>query len=92
MNTNDFKAQARAQWHASIQNRVGPLPPPPSEAMQRWVELQWALARYSPTFHGGLMAGYNTSGPAFAAVVKALELGYQAASGPSTRTPIFRGV
>jgi hypothetical protein len=63
-----------------------------SESMQRWVLLQQSLAKYSETFHGGLMAGYNTSGPAFDAVVKALELGFQAAAGPHLRTPTFRGV
>jgi hypothetical protein len=91
MNPHDLKAAVRAAWVARIQNSLT-VPPPPSEAMQRWVLLQQSLAKYSETFHGGLMTGYNTSGPAFDAVVKALELGFQAAAGPSTRKPSFRGV
>jgi hypothetical protein len=88
----DLKTQARAAWASYVSNRVGPPPQPMSESMQRWVLLQQSLAKYSETFHGGLMAGYNTSGPAFAAVVAALENGFQAAAGPSTRKPSFRGV
>lgn len=86
-----FKAEVRAAWVARIQNSLT-VPPPPSEAMQRWVELQWALARYSENFRGGIEAAYATSPAAFDAVIGALQNGYEAAAGPSTRTPIFRGV
>jgi len=86
------KEAARAEWHRRIQARIGTVPPPPSEPMERWIRLQWALAKYGESFHGGLMVGYNTSGPAFAAVVAALENGFQAAAGPYQRTPTFRGL
>ena len=89
MNTATLKA--RNEWHARIQNSLT-VPPPPSEAMERWILLQQSLAKYSPTFHGALQLGYNTSGPAFDSVVKALELGFQAAAGPYQRRPLFRGV
>ena len=92
MDSTQLKAAVRLEWASYVSNRVGPPPQPMSESMQRWVLLQQSLAKYSPTFHGGLMTGYNTSGPAFDAVVKALELGFQAAAGPSTRKPSFRGV
>lgn len=88
----DFKAAVRAEWASYIQNRVGPAPTPPSEAMQRWVELQWALARYSPTFHGGITVAYNHGPAAFQAVLGALQNGYEAAAGPHLRKPIFLGV
>jgi hypothetical protein len=86
-----FKAEARAAWVARIQNSLT-VPPPPSEAMERWILLQQSLAKYSPTFHGGLMTGYNHGPQAFEAVIGALENAFQAASGPSTRTPHFRGL
>ena len=89
MNTATLKA--RNKWHARIQNSLT-VPPPPSEAMERWILLQQSLAKYSPTFHGGLMAGYNHGPAAFEAVIGALENAFQAASGPSTRQPLFRGV
>lgn len=89
MNTATLKA--RNEWHARIQNSLT-VPPPPSEAMERWILLQQSLAKYSPTFHGGLMTGYNHGPAAFEAVIGALENAFQAASGPSTRTPLFRGV
>ena len=88
----DFKAAARAAWASYVSNRVGPPPQPMSESMQRWVLLQQSLAKYSPTFHGGLMTGYNHGPAAFEAVIGALENAFQAASGPSTRKPTFRGV
>jgi hypothetical protein len=87
----DFKAAARAAWVARIQNSLT-IPPPPTEAMERWIRYNQAMARYSESFHGALQVGYNTSGPAFDAVVKALELGFQAAAGPYQRRPLFRGV
>ena len=89
MNTATLKA--RNEWHAWIQNSLT-VPPPPSEAMERWILLQQSLAKYSPTFHGALMTGYNHGPAAFEAVIGALENAFQAASGPSTRTPTFRGV
>lgn len=92
MNPHDLKAAVRAEWASYIQNRVGPAPTPPPENMERWIRYQQALARYAPSFHGGIGTAYNTSGPAFEAVVKALELGFQAAAGPHTRQPTFRGV
>lgn len=92
MNTHDVKAAVRAEWATYVQNRVGPAPTPPSEPMRRWVELQWALAKYSANFHGGIHTAYSTSPAAFAAVIGALENGFQAAVGPSTRKPSFRGV
>ncbi len=92
MNTHDVKAEARSAWASYIQNRVGPAPTPPPENMERWIRYNQALARYAPNFHGALQLGYNTSGPAFDSVVKALELGFQAAAGPHTRQPTFRGV
>ena len=92
MNPHDLKAAVRAEWATYVSNRVGPAPTPPSEAMQRWVELQWALARYSPTFHGGITVAYNHGPAAFQAVLGALQNGYEAAAGPSTRKPSFRGV
>ena len=92
MNPHDLKASVRAEWAGYIQNRVGPAPTPPSEAMERWILLQQSLAKYSPTFHGGLMTGYNHGPAAFEAVIGALENAFQAASGSSTRTPTFRGL
>jgi hypothetical protein len=92
MNTHDTKAEARSAWAAYIQNRVGPTPTPPSEAMERWIRYNQALARYAPSFHGGISAAYNTSGPSFEAVIGALENAFQAASGPYQRRPLFRGV
>ena len=92
MNTNDFKAQARAEWHASIQNRVGQLPPPPSEAMDRWIRYNQALARFAPSFHGGITVAYNHGPAAFEAVLGALQNGFEAAAGPHTRQPTFRGL
>ena len=89
MNTATLKA--RNEWHARIQNSLT-VPPPPSEAMQRWVELQWALAKYSANFHGGIHTAYSTSPAAFAAVIGALENAFQAAAGPYTRQPTFRGL
>jgi hypothetical protein len=91
MSTNDAKAEARSAWVARIQNSLT-VPPPPSEAMERWVRYQQCLARYAPSFHGGITMGYNHGPAAFEAVIGALENAFQAASGPSTRTPIFRGV
>jgi len=92
MDPTQLKASVRAEWAAYIQNRVGPAPTPPSEAMERWIKYQQAIARYAPSFHGAISAAYNTSGPAFDAVVKALELGFQAAAGPYQRRPVFRGL
>lgn len=92
MDSTQLKASVRAEWAGYIQNRVGPAPTPPSEAMQRWVELQWALAKYSANFHGGIHTAYSTSPAAFAAVIGALENAFQAAAGPYTRQPTFRGV
>jgi hypothetical protein len=92
MDSTQLKAAVRAEWAAYIQNRVGPAPTPPSEAMERWIRYQQAIARYAPSFHGGISAGYNTSGPAFEAVIGALENAFQAAAGPYQRQPIFRGV
>ena len=86
------KEAARAAWHRQIQNRIGGPSGPISEPMERWRQLQVALAKYDSGFHGGLMTGYNTGPEAFAAVVAALENGFQAAAGPSTRRPHFRGV
>jgi hypothetical protein len=88
MNTATLKA--RNEWHARIQNLT--VPPPPSEAMERWIRYNQALARYSPTFHGGITVAYTHGPQAFAAVIGALENAFQAASGPSTRQPLFRGV
>jgi hypothetical protein len=90
MNTA-FKTTARNEWHRRVQNSLT-VPPPPSEAMERWILLQQSLAKYSPTFHGGLMTGYNHGPAAFEAVIGALENAFQAASGPSTRTPTFLGL
>lgn len=92
MDSTQLKAAVRSEWHKYIQNRVGPAPTPPSEAMERWILLQQSLAKYSPTFHGGLVTGYNHGPAAFEAVIGALENAFQAASGPSTRTPTFRGL
>jgi len=92
MDPTQLKAAVRAEWASYVSNRVGPAPTPPSEAMQRWVELQWALARYSPTFHGALQVGYNHGPAAFQAVLGALQNGYEAAAGPHLRTPTFLGV
>jgi hypothetical protein len=86
-----FKDEVRAAWVARIQNSLT-VPPPPSEAMQRWVELQWALAKYSASFHGGLHTAYSTGPAAFAAVIGALENGFQAAAGPYQRRPLFHGL
>jgi hypothetical protein len=91
-NPTDVKTEVRAQWAAYIENRVGPAPTPPPENFERWIRYNQALARYAPSFHGGISAAYNTSGPAFEAVIGALENAFQAASGPSTRTPTFLGV
>ena len=85
------KKEAAHEWHARIQASLT-VPPPPSEAMERWILLQQSLAKYSPTFHGGLMTGYNHGPAAFEAVIGALENAFQAASGPSTRTPTFLGL
>jgi hypothetical protein len=91
-NPTDVKTEVRAQWANYISNRIGPAPTPPSEAMERWIRYQQCLARYAPSFHGGISAAYNTSGPAFEAVIGALENAFQAAAGPHTRKPTFRGV
>lgn len=92
MNTHDAKAEARSGWNNYIRNRVGPAPTPPSEAMERWIRYNQALARYAPSFHGGISVAYNSGPQAFAAVLGALENAFQAASGPSTRTPTFLGL
>ena len=92
MNPHDVKAAVRAEWASYIQNRVGPAPTPPTESMERWIRYNQALARYSGSFHGGITTAYNHGPAAFEAVIGALENAFQAASGPSTRTPTFRGV
>jgi len=92
MNTHDAKAEARSAWASYIQNRVGPAPTPPPEAMERWIRYNQALARYAPNFHGGITVAYSHGPAAFEAVLGALENGFQAASGPSTRTPTFLGL
>jgi hypothetical protein len=92
MNPHVLKASVRAEWAAYIQNRVGPAPIPPAENMARWIRYNQALARYAPSFHGGISVAYNNGPAAFEAVIGALENAFQAASGPSTRTPTFRGV
>lgn len=86
------KEAARAAWHQQIQNRIGAATESVSEPMQRWRQLQVALAKYDSGFHGGLMTAYNTGPQAFAAVVAALENGFQAAAGPYQRRPLFRGL
>jgi len=92
MNSTAFKTTARDNWHQRIRASVGAPATPPSEAMERWILLQQSLAKYSPTFHGGLMTGYNHGPAAFEAVIGALENAFQAAAGPHTRQPIFHGV
>ena len=92
MNTHDIKAAVRAEWATYIENRVGPAPTPPTESMERWIRYNQALARYSGNFHGGITVAYNHGPAAFEAVIRALENAFQAASGPSTRKPSFRGV
>ena len=92
MNPHDVKAAVRAEWASYIQNRVGPAPTPPTESMERWIRYNQALARYSGSVHGGITTAYNHGPAAFEAVIGALENAFQAASGPSTRTPTFRGV
>jgi len=92
MDSTQLKASVRAQWAAYIENRVGPAPTPPPENMERWIRYNQALARYAPSFHGGISVAYNNGPAAFEAVIGALENAFQAASGPSTRTPTFRGV
>ena len=85
------KEAARAAWVARIQNSLT-VPPPPSEPMERWIRYNQALARYAPNFHGGITMAYNHGPAAFEAVLGALQNGYEAAAGPSTRKPSFRGV
>ena len=92
MNTHDAKAAVRAEWSAYISNRVGPAPTPPSEAMERWIRYQQAIARYAPSFHGGISAAYNNGPAAFEAVIGALENAFQAAAGPHQRQPTFLGL
>jgi hypothetical protein len=86
------KEAARAEWHRRIQARIGTVPPPPSEPMERWIRYNQALARYAPNFHGGITMAYNHGPAAFEAVLGALQNGYEAAAGPHTRRPTFRGV
>lgn len=84
--------QAKAAWHQRVQGSIATPATAPSPEMQRWFDLQLGLARYAQNFHGGLEVAYRTSPEAFAAVLKALENGFQAAAGPYTRQPTFRGV
>jgi hypothetical protein len=90
--TTITKEAARAAWHAHIRNHVGPPPTPPSPEMERWVQYNQALARFAPGFHGGITVAYNHGPAAFAAMIGALENAFQAAAGPLTRQPTFRGV
>ena len=92
MNPNEFKTQARADWRRCFQAAASRPVAPPSDAMIRWWQYQMALARFGQSFHGGLHAAYGTSPAAFEAVLGALQNGYEAAAGPHTRTPTFRGV
>ena len=91
-NPTDVKTEVRAQWAAYISNRIGPAPTPPSEAMERWIRYQQCLARYAPSFHGGITVGYTHGPAAFEAVIGALENAFQAAAGPHTRRPVFLGL
>jgi hypothetical protein len=92
MNPHDVKAAVRAEWASYIQNRVGPAPTPPSEAMERWIRYNQAIARYSANFHGEITVAYHHGPAAFEAVIGALENAFQAAGGPSTRKASFRGL
>ena len=89
MNPHDLKAAVRAV-HAKV--RASAVVPVPSESMERWIRYNQALARYALNFHGGITVAYNHGPAAFEAVIGALENAFQAASGPSTRQPLFRGV
>jgi hypothetical protein len=60
--------------------------------MERWIRYNQALARYAPNFHGGITTAYNNGPAAFEAVLGALQNGYEAAAGPYTRRPLFRGL
>jgi len=90
MTTTDQLKAATKAIHARV--RATAVAPAPSEPMERWIRYNWALAKYSEGFHGGLTMAYNQGPTAFAAMIGALENAFQSASGPSTRTPTFRGL
>jgi hypothetical protein len=87
-----LKTAAQHEWHKRVQASIAAPATAPSPEMQRWFDLQLGLARYAKNFHGGLETAYRTSPEAFAAVLKALENGFQAAAGPYTKQPNFRGI
>ena len=91
MDSTQLKAAVRNEWHAYIQNRIGPVSGPPSPQWASWILLQQSTAKFGKSFHGALEATYRIGPDALIRCVAALESGHESVARQLAHTGTFFG-